>query len=269
MKRAEEGRRKADDVNVFVKYLPQEINDFGLRMLFSSCGRIISAKVMVNKGNGQSLGFGFIRFSSPEEAERATKTMDGRRVGNKVLMCKFSEAAYPDPTDNLFIKILPLSFTEDQLKELFSPFGQIVALTILKDKSTGLSKQTGFVRYQALESATDAVEKMNGTRLAPDLPPLIVKYAEPDSKPSKQKSEVRSRPSLPSPSIASPPAFYPPTLSYYEAPEVPSVGYYFYNGYWVPCYEQVPSNPWPYPLPLVNHPPLVVDYSGQALFPGM
>jgi hypothetical protein len=50
----------AYDSNVFVKYLPSDVNDASLRRLFSTCGRVVSAKVMVDKGNGLSLGFGYV-----------------------------------------------------------------------------------------------------------------------------------------------------------------------------------------------------------------
>jgi RNA recognition motif-containing protein len=52
-------RLGSDDVNLFVKYLPQEMNDTGLRQLFSNFGEIVSAKVMMDSSSGSSLGFGY------------------------------------------------------------------------------------------------------------------------------------------------------------------------------------------------------------------
>jgi RNA recognition motif-containing protein len=43
--------------NVFVKYLPSQMDDAGLGSLFGGCGEIVSAKVMVDN-NGASLGYG-------------------------------------------------------------------------------------------------------------------------------------------------------------------------------------------------------------------
>jgi RNA recognition motif-containing protein len=47
--------------NLFVNYLGQEINDEGLRNMFSPFGTIESAKVMVDLASGQSKGFGFVK----------------------------------------------------------------------------------------------------------------------------------------------------------------------------------------------------------------
>lgn len=52
---------KLDLTNVFVKFLPPEIDDAGLRWLFSPFGYILSAKVMVDSTSGASLGFGYVK----------------------------------------------------------------------------------------------------------------------------------------------------------------------------------------------------------------
>lgn len=46
--------------NVFVKYLPAWMHDEALRVMFSSFGEIISAKVMVERDSGASLGYGYV-----------------------------------------------------------------------------------------------------------------------------------------------------------------------------------------------------------------
>jgi RNA recognition motif-containing protein len=51
-----------DEKNVFVKYLPGDINDSSLRELFSPFGSVVSAKVMVDNITGNSLGYGYVIF---------------------------------------------------------------------------------------------------------------------------------------------------------------------------------------------------------------
>lgn len=53
--------QKLDCTNVFVKFLPSEVDDSGLRALFSTFGEIVSAKVMVDHQTGSSLGYGYVR----------------------------------------------------------------------------------------------------------------------------------------------------------------------------------------------------------------
>ncbi|GAB1285955.1 Polyadenylate-binding protein [Apodemus speciosus] len=70
-------------MNLYIKNLDDCIDDEKLRKEFSPFGSIISAKVMLEKG--RSKGFGFVCFSSPEEATRAVTQMNGRIVGSKPL----------------------------------------------------------------------------------------------------------------------------------------------------------------------------------------
>lgn len=70
-------------VNLYIKNLDDTIDDEKLRKEFSPFGAITSAKVMLE--DGRSKGFGFVCFSSPEEATKAVTEMNGRIVGSKPL----------------------------------------------------------------------------------------------------------------------------------------------------------------------------------------
>jgi polyadenylate-binding protein len=79
---AEKKRRKAKyersnrtyGTNLYIKNLEDDIDDGKLKKEFSGFGVIRSAKVMLDD-KGQSKGFGFICFSTPEEARNAIETM--------------------------------------------------------------------------------------------------------------------------------------------------------------------------------------------------
>ncbi|XP_077404341.1 polyadenylate-binding protein 1b isoform X2 [Vanacampus margaritifer] len=70
-------------VNLYVKNLDDSIDDECLRKEFAPFGIISSAKVMTH--GGRSKGFGFVCFSSPEEAGKAVSEMNGRIVATKPL----------------------------------------------------------------------------------------------------------------------------------------------------------------------------------------
>ena len=69
---------------MYVKNLEDEIDDERLRKEFSKFGQITSAKVMVDESI-HSKGFGFVCFSSPEEATKAVTEMNGRIIVSKPL----------------------------------------------------------------------------------------------------------------------------------------------------------------------------------------
>lgn len=71
-------------VNLYVKNLDDQIDDDKLRQEFQAFGNITSAKVMTDS-NGRSKGFGFVCFSTAEEATKAVTDMNGKIVVAKPL----------------------------------------------------------------------------------------------------------------------------------------------------------------------------------------
>ncbi|KAF9363084.1 Protein phosphatase PP2A regulatory subunit B [Mortierella sp. NVP85] len=82
---------KFQGVNLYIKNLDDDIDDERLRQEFSVYGVITSAKVMREEKSGadseesssSSKGFGFVCFSSPDEATKAVTEMNGRMLGSK------------------------------------------------------------------------------------------------------------------------------------------------------------------------------------------
>uniref|UniRef100_A0A4W4EKB4 RRM domain-containing protein n=1 Tax=Electrophorus electricus TaxID=8005 RepID=A0A4W4EKB4_ELEEL len=79
----QDGTTLYQGVNLYIKHLDEGLDHEHLRQEFSPFGTITSAKVMME--DGHSKGFGFVCFSSPEEATEAMKEMNGCIVGTKPL----------------------------------------------------------------------------------------------------------------------------------------------------------------------------------------
>ena len=88
LRRFDEARQervqKYQGMNLYIKNLTDEVDDAELRSEFQPFGTITSAKVM-RSSQAKSKGFGFVCYSSAEEATRAVTEMSGRMLHDKPL----------------------------------------------------------------------------------------------------------------------------------------------------------------------------------------
>lgn len=66
---------------------------------------------------------------------------------------------------NIHVGNLAYNVTEDDLKTLFSTFGEVSAVNIIKERSSGQSKGFGFVEMLNNSEADKAMKGLNGIRL--------------------------------------------------------------------------------------------------------
>jgi len=65
----------------------------------------------------------------------------------------------------IYVGNLPYTVNSDELKKIFSEFGEIVDAIVITDKMSGRSKGFGFVEFADEEMAKKAVDSMNGKEL--------------------------------------------------------------------------------------------------------
>nr|AYN74329.1 elav [Nucula tumidula] len=63
--------------NLYICGLPKSLTQLDLEKLFSSCGQIITSRILYDQNTGLSKGVGFIRFDQRIEAERAIAKLNG------------------------------------------------------------------------------------------------------------------------------------------------------------------------------------------------
>jgi nucleolin len=69
---------------IYAGNLGWDVNSEALKEAFSNQSGLLGAKVIFNRITGQSRGFGFVSFASPEDAEAALESMNG-----VVISCAF------------------------------------------------------------------------------------------------------------------------------------------------------------------------------------
>jgi cold-inducible RNA-binding protein len=70
-------------MKLYVGNLSKQVTDAQLNELATPYGTPLSANIATDRGSGESKGFGFIEFSSDDEAKAAITGLDGRDVNGQ------------------------------------------------------------------------------------------------------------------------------------------------------------------------------------------
>ena len=86
-------KKVIDNTNLYVCYLPENVDDNRLIELFSLFGKITKARVMKNRITGISKGFGFVKFENQIDAAAAIAHLNGYRMDGHALAVRIAGAA--------------------------------------------------------------------------------------------------------------------------------------------------------------------------------
>ncbi|KAF3694148.1 Heterogeneous nuclear ribonucleoprotein A0 [Channa argus] len=148
---------------LFVGGLNVETTDDGLRKYFEQFGALTDCVVVMNQQLGRSRCFGFITYSTPEEADAAMAAKPHVVEGNNVELKRAiarEDANNPDILANvkkIFVGGVKDHIEPENLTEYFSQFGAVEKAEIISDKQTGRKRGFGFVFFEDTDSATKAV----------------------------------------------------------------------------------------------------------------
>ncbi|XP_041091625.1 ELAV-like protein 3 isoform X10 [Polyodon spathula] len=172
--------------NLIVNYLPQNMTQEEFKSLFGSIGEIESCKLVRDKitgtvpasTTGQSLGYGFVNYVDPNDADKAINTLNGLKLQTKTIKVSYARPSSASIRDaNLYVSGLPKTMSQKEMEQLFSQYGRIITSRILVDQVTGISRGVGFIRFDKRNEAEEAIKGLNGQKPLGAAEPITVKFA--------------------------------------------------------------------------------------------
>nr|KJB32341.1 hypothetical protein B456_005G236500 [Gossypium raimondii] len=161
--------RKSGAGNIFIKNLDKGIDQKALHDTFSAFGNILSCKLATDS-SGQSKGYGFVQFDNEESAQKAIEKLNGMLLNDKqVYVGPFVRKQERDTStsktkfNNVYVKNLSESTTDEDLNQTFGEFGPITSAVVMRD-ADGKSKGFGFINFENADDAARAVESLNGKK---------------------------------------------------------------------------------------------------------
>lgn len=170
----EEEEESLPGCTLFIKNLNFNTTEETLKGVFSKVGVVKSCSISKKKnkaGAMLSLGFGFVEYRKPEQAQKALKQLQGHVVDNHKLEVRISERATKpaltsarkkqvprkQTTSKILVRNIPFQADSREIRELFSTFGELKTVRLPKKMTgTGTHRGFGFVDFLTKQDAKRA-----------------------------------------------------------------------------------------------------------------
>lgn len=173
--------RDSDTVKLFIGQVPRTWESKDLRQIFEEFGTIYELTILKDRYTGQHKGCAFLTFTTREAAQQAQailhekKTLPGMHHAMQV---KPADSETRSEDRKLFIGMVSKKTTEDDLRVMFSGFGTIEEVTVLRNPDK-TSKGCAFLKFSNRIQAQNAIKDMhNSTTMEGCSSPLVVKFAD-------------------------------------------------------------------------------------------
>jgi len=138
---------------VYLINLSFSIDDKTVTETFRDCGEIEAIKW--EEENGRFAGRGWVRFKEEAAADKAAK-MTGTKVMERPIIVRKASDVY---CNRIYVRNLPQSATESELRKFFADAGAITEVKWIEDRNTGTFKGSGFVQFTSIAEGKRAVKK--------------------------------------------------------------------------------------------------------------
>ncbi|KAK9281471.1 hypothetical protein L1049_004374 [Liquidambar formosana] len=221
-----------ESVKLFVGQVPKNMTEAQLLAMFKEFALVDEVNIIKDKTTRASRGCCFVICPSRQEADKAVDACHNKRTlpgASSPLQVKYADGELERLEHKLFVGMLPKNVSESEVSDLFSKYGTIKDLQILRG-SQQTSKGCAFLKYETKEQALAALEDINGKyKMEGSSVPLVVKWADTEKerqarraqKAQSQVSNVPNADSTHSPSLfgALPMGYVPSYNGYgYQAP---------------------------------------------------
>ncbi|CAN6469214.1 unnamed protein product [Victoria cruziana] len=185
-------------VKLFVGQVPKSMTEAQLLAMFREVALVEEVNIIKDKVNKASRGCCFVICPSRQEADKAISACHNKRMlpgAASPLQVKYADGELERLEHKLFVGMLPKTVSEAEVSELFSKYGNIRDLQILRG-SQQTSKGCAFLKYESKVQADSAIEVLNGKhRMEGSTVPLVVKWADTEKeRQARRAQKAQSQP---------------------------------------------------------------------------
>jgi len=151
-----------NESTLYVGNLNIGLEETRLMNIFQPFGQVVSCRIMRDIYSHESRRFGFVSFSSVQEAQRAKEGLNYQSIdGFEIRICFKKSPSDFKAEANVFIKGFSKDVSSRELDELCNQFGRTVSCSVRTDADGG-SLGYGYVQFDDEANAGRAIQALNG-----------------------------------------------------------------------------------------------------------